>query len=158
MRLADASTVADYRTARTLFEAYARSLAVDLSYQRFDEELMKIETLYGPPRGALLLALEDGRPLGCIAVRELDDDVCEMKRLYVVPAARGRGLGRLLAEAAIRRATALGYHLMRLDTLTSMTSAAGLYRSLGFREIAPYYETPHPTLFFELPLDEGDDR
>ena len=158
MKLTDASSARDYASGRALFEAYARSLPVDLAYQRFEDELTNIESLYGPPRGALFLAMEDESAVGCVAVRHLKDDVCEMKRLYIVPDARGRGLGRSLAEAAIGKARELGYRTMRLDTLTSMTSAAALYRSLGFHEIAAYYETPYPTLFFELRLDDGGAR
>ena len=155
MKVTEASTDSDYAVARGLFELYSASLAIDLAFQRFESELAAIATLYGPPRGALFLAWEDTKAIGCVAIRPLRDDLCEMKRLYVVPEARGRRAGRLLAESAIAKSRELGYRGVRLDTLTSMTSAAALYRSLGFRETAPYYDTPYPTLFFELPLNDG---
>ncbi len=127
-----------------LFREYAASLGVDLSYQGFDAELAGLPGAYAPPDGALLVAAApDQELLGCVAVRPLrTSGECEMKRLYVRPAARGTGAGAALAMAAIDTATGAGYRAMRLDTLGSMVSAQALYRRLGFELTAPYYETP----------------
>ncbi len=100
--------------------------------------------MYGPPRGALLLAEIDDAPAGCVAVRPLDAATCELKRLYVRPTHRGHNLGRLLTYAALETARALGYARIRLDTLPEMQPAQRLYESLGFRDIAPYYGEPIP--------------
>jgi ribosomal protein S18 acetylase RimI-like enzyme len=137
-------TAADVAAAAALFRAYAASLDVDLSYQGFESEVAGLPGKYAPPRGDLLLARgEDGAPLGCIALRPMDEAGCsEMKRLYVMPAGRGTGLGRALVEAIIERGSELGYREMRLDSLPSMTDAIALYRKLGFEPMAPYYDTP----------------
>ena len=145
----------DIEAVRALFEAYAASLPVDLAYQGFAAELAGLPGAYAPPAGALLLARDgDGTPLGCVALRPLaDPGLCEMKRLFVAPAGRGRGLGRALAAAVIAAARDRGYREMRLDSLPSMTTAVALYRSLGFRAIPPYYNTPVAgTVFLALAL------
>jgi ribosomal protein S18 acetylase RimI-like enzyme len=127
-----------------LFQEYAASLGVDLSYQGFDAELAALPGAYAPPGGTLLVAATSEGPfLGCVAVRPLTaPGECEMKRLYVRPAARGTGAGVALARAAIETATNAGYQAMRLDTLGSMTSAQALYRRLGFETTPPYYKSP----------------
>lgn len=138
-----------------MFEAYAKSLPVDLGYQDFGAELASLPGKYAPPRGELLLAHgADGQVLGCVGLRPLAaEGCCEMKRLYLAPEARGAGLGRALAEAILRRAREIGYRELRLDTLATMSSAAGLYRQMGFAEIEPYYApTPPETLFMALRL------
>jgi putative acetyltransferase len=148
-----AMSAGDIAEARRLLEQYEASLDVDLRYQGFEEELAGLPGAYAPPRGRLLLAVDGSAPAGCVALRPLGDDVCEMKRLYVSPAARGRRVGRLLAETVIREARLIGYCRMRLDTLPSMKEALALYRALGFEEIAPYYASPVAgTRFLELLL------
>ena len=143
----------DLATIRTLFREYAATLDVDLDYQGFQQEVAALPGDYAPPRGCLLLATAARDALACVGVRPLDPDVCEMKRLYVRPQARGTGLGRRLAVAAIDFGRAAGFRAMRLDTLPSMTSAQALYRELGFRGIAPYRSSPVAgTLFMELDL------
>jgi ribosomal protein S18 acetylase RimI-like enzyme len=140
-------------TVRSLFEEYAASLDTDLCFQGFAEELAGLPGDYAPPGGRLLLALQDGQTAGCIALRPLNTGVCEMKRLYVRPAFRAHGIGRALVDRLIREARSAGYQHLRLDTLPSMTGAQALYRRLGFREIAPYYDSPvEGTVFLELQL------
>ncbi len=136
---ADSRLVAD---ARSVFEEYAGSLGINLGFQHFDEEMARFPSDYLPPEGSLCLAVSAAGASGCVAVRRLDGGICEMKRLYVRPTARGAGLGRCLVEAAIESASALGYGRMRLDTLATMEAARELYLALGFVEIAPYYHNP----------------
>jgi len=134
----------DIASVAALFREYAEALGVDLSYQGFASELAGLPGAYAPPAGALLLAVSsDGSPLGCVAMRRLNEDgACEMKRLHATPAARGQGIGRALAVAAIEAAMRAGYRNMRLDTLPGMEAAQALYRSLGFEITPPYYDTP----------------
>jgi ribosomal protein S18 acetylase RimI-like enzyme len=138
---------------RQLFEEYAASLEVDLGFQNFAEELSGLPGEYIRPAGGLLLGLDGDQPAGCVGFRPLQPGVAEMKRLYVRPAARGRGWGRRLAERVVSDARAAGYGRMRLDTLPAMGSALALYLDLGFAEIAPYRHNPVPgARFLELDL------
>jgi putative acetyltransferase len=140
-------------TARHLFREYEASLGIELSFQGFAQEVAELPGAYAPPSGRLFLALDGAEPAGCAALRPLGDGTCEMKRLYVRPTARGARLGRRLAETVILAAREIGYARMRLDTLPSMKEAFALYRTLGFREIAPYCGNPIAgTRFMELDL------
>jgi putative acetyltransferase len=140
--------------ARSLFLEYGSSLSFSLCFQSFDEELKSLPGAYGPPSGRLLLARSSGHAAGCVALRKLEAGICEMKRLYVRPADRGSGLGRLLVERIIAEARIIGYERMRLDTIESaMKDAIALYRRMGFEEIAPYSAIPiEDALWMELRL------
>lgn len=137
-------SAADLAATVQLFNAYASSLGVDLSYQDFAGELATLPGKYAPPAGELLLAQDDhDEPLGCVGLRPMAPaGCCEMKRLFVVPRGRGLGLGRALVEAIIGEAVRVGYREMRLDSLPTMSEAIALYRKAGFEPIEPYYDTP----------------
>lgn len=153
VEIAPVQGTAELAAIRILFQEYAESLEMDLEYQGFTAELADLPGSYAPPHGALLLARVDQALSGCVAVRRLHEQVCEMKRLYVRPAHRGLGVGPLLVRAAIESARGLGYAQMWLDTLPSMTAAHQLYRRLGFHEIAPYGQAfAHGSRFFGLRL------
>ena len=154
MRITPASIPADLPALTSLFRAYAAELPIDLGFQGFDQELAALPGKYAPPRGALLIARDNNNePLGCVAMRPLEQSVAEMKRLYVAPAGRGHGAGKALARAIVDAARAAGFSEMRLDTLDTMTEAQTLYRALGFTNIARYYDTPIPdTVFMGLKL------
>ncbi len=159
MKIVPASSSAEIEECRRLFEEYAASLGFSLCFQGFDKELLGLPGDYAPPEGRLLLAYFDAdevsaRPAGCVALHRLEPGICEMKRLYVRPEFRGARIGRSLAAAAIREAEVIGYERMRLDTIAAkMAEAVALYRSLGFREIAPYRSNPIPNaLYMELRL------
>jgi putative acetyltransferase len=140
--------------ARSLFLEYGSSLGFSLCFQSFDEELKGLPGSYGPPSGRLLLARSADHAAGCVALRRLEAGICEMKRLYVRPGDRGKGLGRMLVERVVAEARAIGYERMRLDTIESaMKDAVALYRKIGFREIAPYSAVPlDRALWMELLL------
>jgi putative acetyltransferase len=140
--------------ARELFVEYAQSLGFSLCFQNFDKELAGLPGDYAPPDGRLLLAEYDGQLAGCVALHKLEPGICEMKRLYLRPQFRGKGLGRGLAERIIAEARQIGFERMRLDTVEPvMKDAVAMYRRIGFREIAPYCTNPIAgALYMELSL------
>ena len=148
-----ATTKAHYQSARDLFVQYADSLGFDLEFQGFSRELAGLPGDYESPGGCILLADGADGHAGCVALRPLQKEICEMKRLFVVPAYQGRGVGRALATAVIGEARTRGYQKMRLDTIESMQAARGLYFSLGFKTIEAYCHNPleNPS-FMELEL------
>ncbi len=149
-----ASSPDDLATARSLFEEYAAFIGFSLCFQGFDAELATLPGRYAPPSGRLLLARVDGQVAGCVALRQIGDGICEMKRLFVRPAFHGTGCGRALATAIVDEARAAGYRAMRLDTVPQMHAAIALYESLGFRDIDPYTENPiEGARYLELRLD-----
>ena len=149
-----ARSAGDIAHARELFREYEAWLEVDLCFQSFEKELAELPGKYAPPDGRLLLAMYNEQLAGCAALRKIDHGICEIKRLFLRPQFRAKGLGRQLAEAIIREAGQIGYERMRLDTLPpKMDDAIALYRSLGFKEIGPYYDNPVPgAKFMELDL------
>ena len=158
IQIVPGSTLVQLSEARALFLEYAASIGFDLCFQDFDHEVAGLPGEYVPPRGALLLAMAEERPVGCVALRALDERTCEMKWLYVRREARGRGVGRLLCEAVIAEARARGYDRMKLDTVPQMAEAIALYRTLGFVPTEPYRHNPIPgALFMELALGPRPD-
>jgi putative acetyltransferase len=153
VRIREAMDAADHRVARDLFLEYAASLGFALDFQDFESEIASLPGAYAPPVGCILIAATESGPCGCVALRPFSRDVCEMKRLYVRPAARKLGVGRALADAVIAQARERGYARMRLDTVASMVEATRLYESLRFHEIEPYRCNPvEGARFFELDL------
>ena len=146
IELVHANSVAELASIAELFQEYADSLSIDLSFQGFTQELANLPGVYAAPRGCLLLALADGQVAGCCALRPIDEvdepNASEMKRLYVRPAFRRFGLGRMLVEATLDAGRRMGYAAILLDTLDEMEAARTLYEDLGFEEVAPYYHTP----------------
>jgi GNAT superfamily N-acetyltransferase len=153
IKIGQAKTPREIALSRSLFEEYAAGISVDLSFQGFATELAGLPGLYSPPKGRLLLALAGEEAAGCIALRPLDGTVCELKRLFVRPSFRGRGLGERLAQRIVEEARIIGYRTIRLDTLPSMHAAIQVYQTVGFQRCAAYYQTPlHGTVFMELEL------
>ncbi len=154
VKIIQAATIESVEAVKTLIRDYAESLEFDLDFQNFDQEMDDFPGQYALAKGRLYLAMNENQPAGCVALRDLGDGICEMKRLYVKPDYRGRKIGRLLAQTAIQAAGELGYERMRLDTIPSMKPANVLYKALGFKEIAPYRFNPiEGAAFFELNLN-----
>lgn len=149
-----AESAAQVAQARELFLEYAHSLGVNLCFQNFEEELAGLPGHYAPPDGRLLLAEYEGQLAGCVALHEWEPGICEMKRLYLRPSFRGKGLGRVIAEKIIVEARNIGYRQMRLDTIAPiMKDAVEMYRKLGFKEIEPYRPNPIAgAMYMELRL------
>ena len=155
--VSDAVSAVEMDDIRALFLEYADSLEISLCFQNFEAELAGLPGKYAPPTGRLLLAREGNQSVGCAGFRCLEAGICEMKRLYVRPQWRGRGIGQQLAGMLIDAARNAGYSRMRLDTLNTMRSAIELYTSLGFRRIEAYYENPSDrAVFMELVLENPD--
>lgn len=152
--ISEAETETEIAAARELFREYETELDLDLCFQGFEAELATLPGKYAPPDGRLLLAYVGDKLVGCIAMRKLEDGVCEMKRLFVRGEFRGQKIGIALIDRVINDAREIGYAKMRLDTSTlKMKKAISLYESYGFARIAPYYDNPHPgVLFMELTL------
>ncbi|WP_341834608.1 GNAT family N-acetyltransferase [Chitinophaga pollutisoli] len=148
-----ATTPEQYQSACGIFRAYARSLDFDLQFQGFEAELEHIHEQYGAPDGALILAYNGNRVVGCIAVRKFAEGESELKRMFVLPEFRGHRLGETLLQQALGAAKALGYRNVKLDTLPNMTSAIKLYEAHGFKKIAPYRFNPmQGAIFMEADL------
>ena len=160
MNIRQAVSEEDWQQVRTLFSEYfewvRREPGIDLTFQGIQDELSSLPGAYSQPRGCLLLAEIEDQLAGCVAIRPLDAGACELKRMYVRPAFRGRGLGQALCEQIIERARSKGYLTIRLDTADTMHAARDLYTSLGFRLVEPYYDLPPEVLkrakFMELSL------
>jgi putative acetyltransferase len=152
--IAQAESPAQIAQVRELFLEYAQSLGFSLCFQSFDQELAALPGDYAPPDGRLLLATYEGQVAGCVALHKIARSICEMKRLYVRPEFRGKGLGRIMAERILSDARSIGYDRLRLDTVEPvMKNAVALYRLLGFQEIAPYRANPiEGALYMELKL------
>ncbi|MDQ3042616.1 MAG: GNAT family N-acetyltransferase [Acidobacteriota bacterium] len=146
-----AETPAQIEDARRLFREYEAWLNVDLCFQSFEDELKNLPGKYAAPTGRLFLAFDGEKIAGCIAFRRIDDEICEMKRLYLREESRGAGLGKRLIERLTKEAKEIGYRKMQLDTLPEkMPRAVALYKEFGFQPIAAYYDNPHrETLFME---------
>lgn len=144
LRIARATTSVEIEIARSLLREYQTLLGVDLCFQGFEAEVRDLPGSYAPPQGRLLLATDDGVPVGCVALHEAGWPRAEMKRLFVRPAARGLGLGRALVSAVLEEAATIGYTEVVLDTLPSMVEAQQLYVCFGFREIPAYRPNPVP--------------
>jgi putative acetyltransferase len=154
MKLKQVESAEETQQARALFEEYAAWLGFNLCFQNFDKELAELPGDYAPPNGRLLLAIENDQVAGCVALRKIGEATGEMKRLYVRPAFRGQGLGRILTDTIINAAREEGYQRLRLDTLPGrMDQAIAMYRSLGFKDIERYYNNPYEdAAFMELNL------
>ena len=154
-RISEARWPDDLAIVEALFREYVASLAEDISFQNFGDELASLPGKYARPTGVVLIARDGDRPAGAVAYRMVEPGVAEMKRLYVRPAFRGSGLGRELANELIEDARAKGYRTLLLDTLASMSAARALYRDLGFAPVAPYYDNPLPgVMYMALELSE----
>jgi len=147
----NANTDEEYKNAALLFKEYARWLNIDLSFQHFDDELIKIKTMYGLPEGGIILCKYGDEFIGCVGIRKIDSNTAELKRMFIKQAWQKQGIGKALLDKAIELAKTLNYTVIRLDTLNYMTAAIKLYKKRGFYEIAAYYHNPNKTaVYFEI--------
>ena len=143
----------EYRIAANLFKEYAAWLGIDLGFQKFEDELLSLRKMYGPPHGTIILCKDDHEFVACVAVRPIDDKIAELKRMYVKPAFQRKGIGEELLRLSLSFAKNAGYEKARLDTLNTMLPAMSLYKKNGFQEIPAYYYNPEPTaVYFEKTL------
>lgn len=150
-----AGTDLEYTYAVILFKEYAQWLNIDLSFQHFDDELLSLKTMYAAPNGGIVLCKDQDEFIGCVGIRKIDNDIAELKRMFVKPAYQKQGIGKILLEKAIELATALNYKIIRLDTLNYMTAAIKLYKQNGFYEMPAYYYNPNETaVYFEMKLND----
>ena len=154
IEIVQAETPAQIEQARNLFREYEKMLGLNLCFQNFDEEVANLPGKYAAPEGRLFLVLSDGKLVGCVALRKLENEICEMKRLFVREDFRNLRIGKLLIEKIIEEGRTAAYEKMRLDTFPAkMSKAVKLYESYGFREIPPYYDNPYDgILFMEMKL------
>ena len=146
-----AGTDKEYLNAALLFKEYAGWLNIDLSFQHFDEELMELKTMYGFPKGGIVLCKDGNEIIGCVGIRKLDDSIAELKRMFIKPAFQKKGMGKQLLQKAVELARGLNYNVIRLDTLNYMIPAINLYKKYGFYEIPAYYYNPNETaVYFEI--------
>ena len=149
-----ANTDAEYKQAALLFKEYADWLKIDLSFQHFDDELVGLKTMYGEPEGGIILCTADDKFIGCVGIRKIDNDIAELKRMFVKPGYQNQGIGKALLQKAVDLARTLNYNAIKLDTLKHMTTAISLYKKHGFYEIPPYYQNPNETaVYFEIKLN-----
>ncbi|AUW93440.1 hypothetical protein BXT84_05305 [Sulfobacillus thermotolerans] len=144
MEVDEVHSARQWQLFRELVEEYGNTRGFSLEFQNFSAELEKLADIYARPSGSALLAFHKEHACGCVALKRLEQGICEMKRLYVRPSCRGYGLGRQLVERIMELGQTLGYERMRLDTLESLTAALHLYRTLGFYEIPRYNDNPRP--------------
>jgi carbonic anhydrase len=150
-----ANTDEEYSNATILFKEYAAWLNIDLSFQFFDDELIELQTMYAAPNGAVILCKARDEFIGCVGIRKIDNNIAELKRMFVKPAYQKQGIGKTILEKAVVLAMALNYKIIRLDTLNYMTAAINLYIQNGFYEIPAYYYNPNETaLYFEMKLND----
>lgn len=156
IKLTEAKSGSDYDIAIKLFKEYASHIGIDLGFQNFNKEVENLESKYSRPKGAIYIAYDhENAPVGCFGIRAFNTSICELKRMYVKEEARGLGIGKLMMEKSISIGKELGYNKMRLDTLSSMLPAVGLYEKSGFYEIEPYYFNPiEEAKYFEISLNE----
>lgn len=143
-----AVTKQDYTEAGELFKEYAASIKISLDFQHFDDELDGLKTMYAEPHGGIILVKEQEEMIGCVAVRKIDNNTGELKRMYIKPGHQNRGIGKILLEKALQLARECNYSLVKLDTLNSMLPAIQLYTKAGFYETAPYYHNPHTAVIY----------
>jgi putative acetyltransferase len=145
-----ATTDEDYIQAALLFKEYAARLNIDLSFQHFEDELLELKIMYGSPKGGIILCKNEHEFIGCVGIRTIENDIAELKRMFIKPAYQKQGIGKILLEKAVEFAKLLNYKTMRLDTLNYMAPAINLYKQYGFYQITAYYNNPNDTaIYFE---------